>query len=766
MFSTDVGQPYTLDFLQGLAQALGAARQEPETPLVYAPAEDISTAPPAVPEPEPPATPQVPAIFQGETPPGLVAPAQPAVQQPPSTPQQQPAADELERKFPPLDPDMGQLVERVAHEEGVDPAALRALARAESSGNLDAVSKKGAVGLFQLTPQAVKDVGMDPKEVLGNPELEARAAARYLKRLQADYGAKTPEEVFAAYNGGPGQVIGKSPEEWPEESRGHAERVKSLMERELVAGTTEGAAPSQATGEAPSTEEPSGAAEGAQPTAEPASEEEPGETLVDERGEPVPEEEVEENPLQAAKDIVPDEEEGELPPGVNKEEFERYMKGVLEAAELSPSQRLGIAILAIQHPEMAMQMLSQAHAGRQAAVRTGLQLLREMMIGRRMEKKQEGLLFRQQVQEFHRRHRELLDQMAKDGIPVDTEGLPEIPADIQTPEELEAAEKALQQWTARYSQGKHEYELRERKAATLLKATDITRKGGVGSSVITSLYPEWEKDPELRDHVLRLREEEKRNEQMAEAEVRRVEATIDANRKTIERTDAQIAQIQEQIRRGRVDSARLVDETAGHIAAQLRQLENTKAAYEMAYHETWSPRARMIYRDAISDIDSTILRLQSRLQELSYLRDAALSDRMPGGHPPEAVLDPGEAYRRLQGQVALEADRWTPPGAPKGTTLRFFIENGLQGGNAELINQYGADVVGFVYQKALEITQDPRLAAMITQRWMDETATGGGWISTTFGSALSGEEIRQQLSPYIGVQPQAQPPQAQPAPAQ
>lgn len=83
-------------------------------------------------------------------------------------------------------------------------AWLRAVMWAESGGDTDAVSNKGAIGLMQLMPktyaelQAKLGLGPDPF----NPRDNILAGAAYLSELYERYGT---DGFLAAYNAGPGR---------------------------------------------------------------------------------------------------------------------------------------------------------------------------------------------------------------------------------------------------------------------------------------------------------------------------------------------------------------------------------------------------------------------------------------------------------------------------------------------------------------------------------------------------------------------------------
>lgn len=97
---------------------------------------------------------------------------------------------------------MRALVERVAREEGVDPALAVAVMDAESGGNPRAVSPAGAMGLMQLMPDTARELGVAD---VFDPEENARAGVRYLREKLREYGGSVPL-ALAAYNAGSGAV--------------------------------------------------------------------------------------------------------------------------------------------------------------------------------------------------------------------------------------------------------------------------------------------------------------------------------------------------------------------------------------------------------------------------------------------------------------------------------------------------------------------------------------------------------------------------------
>jgi hypothetical protein len=101
-----------------------------------------------------------------------------------------------------MDPDLFMKVADIAEANGVRPELALAQMRQESSGNANAVSNKGAQGLFQLMPATAKDLGVtDPF----NQDQNINAGIKYLsQQLKANKGDESL--ALAAYNAGPGAV--------------------------------------------------------------------------------------------------------------------------------------------------------------------------------------------------------------------------------------------------------------------------------------------------------------------------------------------------------------------------------------------------------------------------------------------------------------------------------------------------------------------------------------------------------------------------------
>lgn len=83
---------------------------------------------------------------------------------------------------------------------GVDPNLATALARAESGGNPNAVSPKGARGTMQVMPATLADLEARHGRKMSNIE----AGTTYLREMLDTFGDE--EKAVAAYNTGPGNV--------------------------------------------------------------------------------------------------------------------------------------------------------------------------------------------------------------------------------------------------------------------------------------------------------------------------------------------------------------------------------------------------------------------------------------------------------------------------------------------------------------------------------------------------------------------------------
>ena len=94
------------------------------------------------------------------------------------------------------------LITEASKRFGVSFSLLKAIIKAESDFDAQAVSKKGAMGLMQIMPQNFKLLGLkDPFD----PTQNINAGARYFKQLYERFNGKLALSL-AAYNAGPTAV--------------------------------------------------------------------------------------------------------------------------------------------------------------------------------------------------------------------------------------------------------------------------------------------------------------------------------------------------------------------------------------------------------------------------------------------------------------------------------------------------------------------------------------------------------------------------------
>ena len=118
-----------------------------------------------------------------------------------------------------LDP----IISRASRKYGVDAGLIRAVIKAESGFNPNAVSHAGARGLMQLMPATARSLGVTDSF---DPEQNVMGGTRFLKDMLERYDGNV-DSALAAYNWGPGNVD-RRPDHLPRETREYLVRVKQL----------------------------------------------------------------------------------------------------------------------------------------------------------------------------------------------------------------------------------------------------------------------------------------------------------------------------------------------------------------------------------------------------------------------------------------------------------------------------------------------------------------------------------------------------------
>lgn len=96
-----------------------------------------------------------------------------------------------------------QLVDRAAHQYGLESELLHAVISVESRYNPKAVSRKGAMGLMQLMPDTARRYGVVDAF---NPEQNVSGGAQYLRDLLQKFNSDI-SLALAAYNSGENTVV-------------------------------------------------------------------------------------------------------------------------------------------------------------------------------------------------------------------------------------------------------------------------------------------------------------------------------------------------------------------------------------------------------------------------------------------------------------------------------------------------------------------------------------------------------------------------------
>lgn len=100
------------------------------------------------------------------------------------------------------DPNVTNMIDRIADEQGVETHLVHSVIRAESNYNANAVSPKGAQGIMQLIPSTARRFGVSNAF---DAEENIQGGVRYLRFL-LDYYQGDYAKAIAAYNAGESAV--------------------------------------------------------------------------------------------------------------------------------------------------------------------------------------------------------------------------------------------------------------------------------------------------------------------------------------------------------------------------------------------------------------------------------------------------------------------------------------------------------------------------------------------------------------------------------
>ena len=119
-----------------------------------------------------------------------------------------------------------RLIEKIADSHQIDPDLIKAIVKAESRYNPQAISHAGAVGLMQLMPATAAELGVTDSF---NPEENLRGGIKYYKKMLKRFKGDI-ELALAAYNAGSRAVITHKGVPPYKETLEYIERVKTYYE--------------------------------------------------------------------------------------------------------------------------------------------------------------------------------------------------------------------------------------------------------------------------------------------------------------------------------------------------------------------------------------------------------------------------------------------------------------------------------------------------------------------------------------------------------
>ncbi|NLP35102.1 MAG: lytic transglycosylase domain-containing protein [Clostridiales bacterium] len=128
---------------------------------------------------------------------------------------------------------LDNIFEQAAKKYNVPVNLLKAIGKAESNFNPDAVSRAGAQGVMQLMPATAASLGVKDSF---DPEQNIMGGAKYISQLLKKYDGNT-KLALAAYNAGMGNVKKYGGIPPFKETQNYVVKVMKYMDQELGAGS-------------------------------------------------------------------------------------------------------------------------------------------------------------------------------------------------------------------------------------------------------------------------------------------------------------------------------------------------------------------------------------------------------------------------------------------------------------------------------------------------------------------------------------------------
>jgi len=120
-------------------------------------------------------------------------------------------------------------IEKAAAKYRLAPELVRAVVKAESNFDHQAVSSVGAQGLMQLMPATAAELGVQDSF---DPEQNVMGGSRYLRQMLDRYDGDL-DKALAAYNWGMGNLDRSDGQSLPQETRDYIARIKRYLDESV-----------------------------------------------------------------------------------------------------------------------------------------------------------------------------------------------------------------------------------------------------------------------------------------------------------------------------------------------------------------------------------------------------------------------------------------------------------------------------------------------------------------------------------------------------